>query len=121
MFKFVNKRLRNRKGFTLIELVVVVAILGILALIAIPRFANIREDAQVKAAESTAISILNAAELYYVQESGDPTGNNASTLIDAGLLREDIQGTVTIGYGTTTGSYIVTYTAIDGNTTVTVP
>ncbi|HKK54250.1 MAG TPA: prepilin-type N-terminal cleavage/methylation domain-containing protein, partial [Patescibacteria group bacterium] len=69
MFKFVNKRLRNRKGFTLIELVVVVAILGILALVAIPRFAGIREEAQNEADRTAAVTVLNAAELYAIQES----------------------------------------------------
>lgn len=57
---------KNKKGFTLIELIVVVAILAILAIVAIPRFAGISEDAEDSAMLATATSILNAAEVFYV-------------------------------------------------------
>ena len=49
MFKMVNKRLRNRKGFTLIELVMVIVILGILTAVAVPKFIDLRTEAQTAA------------------------------------------------------------------------
>ena len=52
-----NKILKNKKGFTLIELIVVIAILGILAMIAIPRFAGFQETARQKADVATGKSI----------------------------------------------------------------
>ena len=64
MLRFFNKRLHNRKGFTLIELIVVIAILAILALIAIPRLGGFQENARIAADEATAKTIANAVEMY---------------------------------------------------------
>jgi prepilin-type N-terminal cleavage/methylation domain-containing protein len=72
MFKFVNKKLRNRKGFTLIELVVVIAILGILALIAVPRLAGVRDNAQETADLATARSIASAVSIYEADNGVKP-------------------------------------------------
>jgi type IV pilus assembly protein PilA len=74
MFKWFNK-LKNKKGFTLIELIVVLAVLGIIALIAIPRFLQVQDEAKVDADESTAAGIAKAAELWFVQTGAttDPT------------------------------------------------
>ncbi len=59
---------RGGKGFTLVEILMVVTILGIVAAIAIPRFISFREDAQKAAEDATigaiqsGITISNAAE-----------------------------------------------------------
>src|SRR5438445_13767658 len=55
----------NRKGFTLIELLIVVVIIGILAAIAIPKFANTKEKAYLASMKSDLRKLVTAEEAYF--------------------------------------------------------
>ena len=55
----------NRKGFTLIELLIVVVIIGILAAIAIPKFANTKEKAVVASMKSDLRNLVTAEEAFF--------------------------------------------------------
>ena len=57
--------MRNDRGFTLIELLIVVVIIGILAAIAIPKFANTKEKAYIASMKSDLRNILTAQENYF--------------------------------------------------------
>ena len=57
----------NRKGFTLIELLIVVVIIGILAAIAIPKFANTKEKAVVASMKSDLRNLASSQEAYWVE------------------------------------------------------
>ncbi len=56
---------RNRKGFTLIELLIVVVIIGILAAIAIPKFAATKDKAKLATVKTDLKNIQTAQEAYF--------------------------------------------------------
>src|ERR1700745_3236499 len=62
--------LRNKKGFTLIELLIVVVIIGILAAIAIPKFANTKDKAYVAAMKSDLRNVATYEEQYAADNQG---------------------------------------------------
>src|SRR5712671_5753801 len=61
---------RNKKGFTLIELLIVVVIIGILAAIAIPKFANTKDKAYVAAMKSDLRNLATFEEQYAADNNG---------------------------------------------------
>ena len=61
-------RAGGRHGFTLIELLIVVVIIGILAAIAIPKFASTKEKAYIAAMKSDLHSLATAQEVYSVDQ-----------------------------------------------------
>ena len=88
--------MRNSKGFTLIELLIVVVIIGILAAIAIPKFANTKEKAYIAAMKSDLRNMVTAQESYFA-DNVTYTGALGTTYnASAGV-------TVTIGSVTGTG------------------
>ena len=68
------RNLRNRDGFTLIELMIVVVIIGILAAIAIPKFAAVSNGAKQAEAEPILKQICTLAESYQQKEGVNATG-----------------------------------------------
>src|SRR5256885_4179470 len=83
----------NRKGFTLIELLIVVVIIGILAAIAIPKFANTKEKAYLASMKSDLRNLVTAEEAYFADSRKSspsigpasfnftqPTSNTAPTI-----------------------------------------
>ena len=61
--------LKNKKGFTLIELLIVVVIIGILAAIAIPKFGNVKEKANVAAIKADLKALATAQEVYFAENA----------------------------------------------------
>ena len=67
-----HKRTKGDKGFTLIELIVVIAVLGVLATLIIPKVVGVKSDAETKAMEANERIIRNALERYYLEHETYP-------------------------------------------------
>jgi len=104
-------RHRNQKGFTLIELMIVVAIIGILAAIAIPAYQNYTVRAQVAEGLTLSDGWKAAIGEYYAQNGAFPTCSSttggAGCIAAAGATTGKYVASVVVG--PTAGQIVITY------------
>ena len=101
-----SARSLKAKGFTLVEILIVVVILGILAAIVIPQFTSASEAAKASSLVTQLQSLRSQIELYQLQHNGNYPGvNDAGTgLVSSADFWADLTGTTDVdGKAATTG------------------
>ncbi len=127
----------GEEGFSLIELLVVLQILGILLLIAVPSFLTVRGKAEAQAAQSNISSAIPAAETYYQANYGSPFDADSNGLTNGygGMTRallvaqsQNVAPSLQIAVSPSGGSYCLqdtegssTYHYVGGNDASIVP
>ena len=104
---------RNQRGFTIIELVVVIVVLGVLAAVAFPKFQDLSGDAQQAVVNSTAAAVKSAAVILYAKNAGSKSA--AATCYGTANVDYD---TAHIGITGTASATVVTYTGTTKSATV---
>jgi len=77
--KHINSRLQSKRGFTIVELLIVIVVIGILAGITVVAFNGVTARANATSAEAAASSVLKKAQAYNAEENGFPTTPGALT------------------------------------------
>jgi prepilin-type N-terminal cleavage/methylation domain-containing protein len=98
----------RRSGFTLIELLIVVVIIGILASIAIPKFANTKDRANQAAMKSDLRNLASAQEAYF----NDNNSTYSSTIADFGTTYHTSTGVTVSISGVTGSTWVATATHV---------
>ena len=120
-----KRTIKERKGFMLLELIIVVAIIGILAAVAIPNLVGMTDEAKVAKIQSDLSTIGTAMEVYHVKKGGTyptnlsvlegdngylkkvpdpPTGAGKYTIGNKGEVTCTFNGVTYSSFGTSTGS-----------------
>ncbi len=109
----------NRKGFTLIELIMVIVLLGLLAIVAIPKYYDLQQDAKLAADKGTVGGVRAGIYTYFAKNKVYPTtlGGSAGactnanpcfgTVLDQGGIQQDWTcGTTGLVYSGSSGTVV---------------
>ena len=97
---------RSKSGFTLVEILIVVVILGILAAIVIPQFSEASTQARTSSVQSNLQMIRSQIELYKIQHKDQIPGSDSATFIANLTSQTDIDGGTVEAGETAYGPYM---------------
>jgi len=113
--KLINNVKKKKKGFTLVELIIVIAIIAILAAMAIPKFGAVRLDARVSNDVAAAKNIQSATAILVA--NGTYKNDEGAVTVTAGdEITKRLDGNITPKAGAGTGTFVATIK--DGDVTV---
>ena len=118
--------MKKQSGFTLIELIMVIVILGVLSAFALPRFADFGSDARTASVQALAGAIKAAASIAHAQQLADGATLGTSVTLDGfpvtmvnGYPTADADGISTAAQIDTTNDYTATAGGTAGAATIT--
>ena len=106
-----SEKMRQQQGFTLIELMIVIAIIGILAAVALPAYQDYTVRSKVSEGINLAMLLKNAVGVYRAENSSWPTNNASMGASDATFITGDY--VTSVGITGTSGVIRITYSAAE--------
>ena len=102
----------NKKGFSLVELMIVVVIMGILVAVAIPLYGAIQDNAKNKTCKNNIVAIRSNCTNYYASNGVTPTNDNLASTFDDKVFPycpwggDATKGKYTVAIGTDGGATV---------------